>query len=129
MADEQEKPLSGVQVDRVEARVVEADTLRVKNIAIVNEAGRQVATLASVGVGAGLWLTGAKGEMVAIYALEGQTAIGLYDNIQNASGGLDIALFISNGEPTIQFRQNGGNPKSVSLQDIFDVVSKKEGEQ
>lgn len=114
---------SGVEVERIKAEFIEADSLRVKNIAIVDNSGKQVGILSSTGDGVGLWLTGKKGEMVSIYSVNGQTAIGIYADVSKAADGLDIALFVADGEPVVQFRQKGGLPQSLSLQNIMDSIT------
>ncbi len=94
------------------------DNLSVKTLQILGDGDKVVGTLASSGKGAGLWLTGPDKQMVAIYSIEGQTALGIYDEKTDPGKGMNLALFVGNGEPTVQFRSKGGDVQTVTLDSI-----------
>lgn len=78
------------------------EDIKTGKLTIVNEAGKEVAVLTASSDGVGLWLNGPDGKkVIAIYAIEGQTAIGIYDE-PGKKPGIDIALGVNDGGPFIQ---------------------------
>ncbi len=77
------------------------DRVVTKHLEIVNDAGKSVATICPSGDGAGLWITGPEGHVVAIYSIQGQTCIGLYRD-PNTAQAVDIGLCVGKDGPFIQ---------------------------
>lgn len=89
--------------------------MRVEKFEIVNENNEVVATLGPASKGAGLWITGPTGNIVAIYAIENQTAVGIYKD-KNSSA-MDVALTVDG----IQFVENE-EVNFLSFKDLKKVV-------
>lgn len=100
------------------------DSVTTKVLNVVDDAGKQVATLRAAEGGAGLWLEGPAGDTVAIYAINGQSAVGIYDKESKSSGnGIPLALTVAQGVPTVQFRDRAGAIQSVPLEDLLRAAN------
>jgi hypothetical protein len=97
---------------------VRASEVRTRRLVIEGDDGKPVATLEVASGGAGLWILGPDGSRVAIYAIEGQTALGLYDKGSDEGRGCDLALFMDQGQPTIQYRTSGGEARHLRLDEL-----------
>lgn len=100
------------------------DSVTAKSLSIVDAEGKQVAILTGASGGAGLWLTGPGGDLVAVYAIEGQTAIGIYDKESQKydTKGIPLALTVAQGVAAVQFRDKDGNVHQVTLDDVKKAV-------
>ena len=103
-----------------------AEHLVAKSLKIVDDKGATVASLEPADGGAGLWITGPDGMLVAIYSIKGQTAIGIYDQqSQKDSKGMSLALTVAEGVPQVQFRDKEGEPQWVTLADLAAALAKQ----
>jgi hypothetical protein len=95
----------------------DAKAVTTRHVGIVDEKGRRVAALSYADGGAGLWLQMAEGEkdgpMVAIFTIDKQAAIGLYESRKPKGGGMPLALTLDkDSRPLIQVRDVKGNGKA-----------------
>jgi len=92
-----------------------------KSITIVNDDGKTVLAMKAHEGGAGMWIMAPDGKMIAIYAINGQTAIGIYDKkgAEGNSQGMPLALSIdADGQAFVQFRNDKGNIELVAIEDL-----------
>lgn len=96
---------AGADRDQPE-RVVES--LKVKNLTIVNSQGKGVITMMDTGRGPGIWMTSPSGNHVILTAIEGQTAIYVMGKDSKAS---DLAICLSEfgGPGYLQARRANGD--------------------
>lgn len=87
-------------------KLVQADRVETKHLAIMNDKGKEVATICPSSDGAGLWITGPEGHVVAVYSINGQTCIGLYRDPANTVG-IDIGLCVGKDGPFVQVVVDG----------------------
>jgi len=97
------------------------DCITTKKLKIVDDNGKGVATLEATANGAGLWITGPDGQTVAIYSIEGQTALGIYEKGFGDGKGMDLAIYMADGVPTVQYRENGGEVKFLKLSEVSEA--------
>lgn len=101
---------------------VRVDKVTTKALSVVDDAGKEVATLTAVeGGGGGLWVKGPGDHQVAIYSVKGQTAIGIYDRVEGGPF-MPLALTVDNDVPTVQFRDESGSPQFLTLDAVKKAV-------
>lgn len=99
-----------------------------RHLALVNDAGKEVATITATGDGAGFWITGPEKSMICIYSIRGQTAIGIYDSTKERA----VNICMSDGpnqEPGIQLLPAGADQsklRNISITQLLKLIEKVE---
>jgi len=100
-------------------------SVRTKHLAIVDDNGKEVAVLTATAGGAGFWIKGPDGSQVAIFNIQGQTAIGFYDKAsQGDTKGMSFALTMNGNEPQIQIRDKDGDAFFVTAADLKAIAQR-----
>ena len=95
------------------------DTVQCRKLEICDSDGKSVASLEAAAGGAGLWINGPSGDKIAIYAINGQMAIGFYSHENKNPIAMDLALSLNDkGLPVIQFRDRANQVRHVLLEDL-----------
>ncbi|HUP80815.1 MAG TPA: hypothetical protein VM260_19850 [Pirellula sp.] len=94
--------------------------MRTKSLTIVDDQDKEVATLAAANGGAGLWINGPNGDLIAIYATNDGLGIGYYDKDHKKEGGMTFAL---GKGPVIQFRDEQGKLFFVEVNDLKKLIN------
>lgn len=98
--------------------------LQTRHLDIVDKNDKVVATLCAADNGAGLWLNGPNGDVVAIHALaSGGVVIGLYDKKSTSDGkGMTFALYLDDDGPAIQLRKKDGETCHISTDKLQSLA-------
>lgn len=104
--------------------ILMTERITTKHLSIVDDDGKEVASLCAADGGAGLWINSPDGGLITIFAVNGQTGIGYYDKFALLSGDpMIFAILAGQDGPSIQVCGKDGSPVFITADKLIKIAS------